>query len=96
MEQSEILNLLQRGEELMADCGFTIEDLLTLLAVRLNIPPFLGDRDQMDGSEVVETQQIASLHIHIERATRHVKEYDILSSAMNASVAASANQIWTV
>jgi len=54
------------GDELMADRGFTIEDLLTPLGVRLNIPPFLGDRDQMDGNEVVETQQIALLRIHIE------------------------------
>ena len=96
VERSGILNLLQRGDELMADRGFTIEDLLTPLGVKLNIPPFLGDRDQMEGSEVVETQQIASLRIHIERAIRRVKEYDILSSVMHASVAASANQIWTV
>ena len=47
----------------MADRGFT---LLTPLGVKLNIPPFLEEQGQMEGSEVVETQQIASLHIHIE------------------------------
>ena len=80
----------------MADRGFTIENLLLPLGVRLNIPPFLGDQEQLEGREVVETQQIASLRIHIERAIRHVKEFDILSGIMHASVAASANQIWTV
>ena len=70
-----ILTLLQKGDGLMADRGFTIEDLLTPLGVRLNIPPFLGGREQMEGSEVVETQQIASLRIHIERAICRVKEY---------------------
>ena len=80
----------------MADRGFTIENLLTPLGVRLNIPPFLDERSQMEGTEVVETQQIASLRIHIERAIRRVKEFDMLSSVMPASVAASANQIWTV
>ena len=50
----------------------------------------------MEGSEVVETQHIASLRIHIERAIRHVKEFDMLSGVMPASVAVSANRIWTV
>ncbi|XP_065904132.1 uncharacterized protein [Dysidea avara] len=96
VERSGFLSQLQRGDEVMADRGFTIEDLLVPLGVKLNIPPFLGNRDQMEGSEVVETQQIASLRIHIERAIRRVKEFDILSGVMSASVAPSANQIWTV
>jgi len=96
VERSGFLSLLQEGDEIMADRGFTIENLLTPLGVRLNIPPFLGERSQMEGTEVVETQQIASLRIHIERAIRRVKEFDMLSSVMPASVAASANQIWTV
>ena len=80
----------------MADCGFTIQDFLTPLGVRLNIPPFLGGREQLAASEVVDTQQIASLRIHVERAIRRVKEYDILANVIPASLASSANQIWTV
>jgi len=71
----------------MADCGFTIEDLLTPLGVGLNIPPFLGGRQQMDAAEVVEMQQIASLRIHVERAIHRVKQYDILAGMMLASLA---------
>ena len=96
VERSGFLSLLQRGDEIMADFGFTIEDLLIPLGVRLNIPPFLGERGQIEENKVVETQQIASLRIHIEWAIRRVKEFDILSVVMPASVAASANQIWTV
>ncbi|XP_065893744.1 uncharacterized protein [Dysidea avara] len=96
VERSGFLNLLQPGDEVMADRGFTIENLLTPLGVGLNIPPFLGSRQQMDAGEVVETQQIASLRIHLERAIWRVKEFDILSGTMPASVAGSANQIWTV
>ena len=104
VKRSGFLSLLQSGDEIMADRGFTIENLLTPLGVRLNIPPLLGQREQMKGTEVVETQQIASLRIHIdihidihiERAIRRAKEFDMLSSVMSASVAASANQIWTV
>ena len=92
VERSGFLSLLQKGDEIMADRGFTIEDLLTPLGVKFNIPPFLGERGQMEGSEVVKTQQIASLCIHIEQAIRHVKEFDMLSGVMPAS----ANQIWKV
>ena len=77
----------------MADRRFTIEDLSLSLGVGLNIPPFLNSRSQLDAGEVVDTQQIASLRIHIECAIRRVKEHDILSGVMPASVACLANQI---
>ena len=44
----------------MADKGFTIEDLLPL-GVSLNIPPFLGQAQQMSPEDVVKTQVIAAL-----------------------------------
>ena len=80
----------------MADRGFTIQELLASLGVGLNIPPFLGHHSQMGGKYVIETQQIASLRIHIERVIRRVKEFDIVTGVMPASLAGSANQIWTV
>ena len=66
----------------MADRGFTIDELLAPLGVSLNTPPTLGRCSQMDGNEVVETQQITSLRIHIERAIRRVKEFDILNGVI--------------
>ena len=96
VERSGFLSLLKRGDEVMADRGFTVNELLAPLGVGLNTPPFLGQRLQMDGTEVVETQQIASLRIHIERAIRRVKEFDILNGVIPASLSGSVNQIWTV
>ena len=57
----------------MADKGFTIEDLLPL-GVYLNIPPFLGKSGQMPADQVVLTQEIASLRIHVERAINKIKK----------------------
>ena len=42
VERSGFLRLLQSGDKVMADRGFTIEDILTPLGVGLNIPPFLS------------------------------------------------------
>ena len=39
--RSGLLGALERGDSVMADRGFDIEEDLTLLGVKLNIPPFL-------------------------------------------------------
>ena len=58
----------------MADKGFTIDDLLPL-GVSLNIPLFLGQSQQMPAEDVVKTQVIASLRIHVERAIYKIKNF---------------------
>ena len=58
----------------MADKGFTIEDVLPL-GVTLNIPPFLGMSDQMSTKDVIKTQEIACLRIHVERTINKVKNF---------------------
>ena len=68
----------------MADKGFTVEDLLPL-GVSLNIPPFLGNKGQMSPEEVVETQSIASLHIHVERGINKIKNFHIWDSIVQGS-----------
>ena len=68
VERSGILDLpFNEGDDEMTDKGFTIEDLLPL-GVSLNIPPFLGQSQQIPAEDVVKTQVIASLRIYIERA----------------------------
>ena len=42
VERSGFLSLLHKGDKVMANRGFTIEDLLLPLGVKLNIPPFLS------------------------------------------------------
>ena len=49
-ERSGFLSLLQKGDEIWANCGFTIEDILLLLGVKLNFAPFFGKQGQMKES----------------------------------------------
>ena len=68
VERSGFLKLpFEQGNSVMADKGLTIEDVLPL-GVSLNIPPSLSMSDQMSAEDVVKTQEIASLRIHVERA----------------------------
>ena len=75
------------GDSVMADKGFTIDDLLPP-GVGLNIPPFLGMQGQMSAEDVVKTQSIASLRVHVERAINKIKNFRIWDGIVN--------QMWTV
>ncbi|XP_056009547.1 uncharacterized protein LOC130046466 [Ostrea edulis] len=82
LEESDILNYLLPGDEIMADRGFTIDDLLFLLKVKLNIPAFTKGKDQLSEEDVTETRRIATVRIHVERAIRRLKVFCILSQVV--------------
>ena len=73
-----------KGDSIMADKGFTIEDIFPL-GISLNTPLFLGMLDQMSAEDVVQTQDIASLRIHVERATNKVKNFSIFEGVIPLS-----------
>ena len=53
-QDSGLFDQLESGDNVMADRGFAIEDILPS-GVTLNIPPFLGQREQLSAEEVEET-----------------------------------------
>ena len=59
VEQSGILQKLEDGNEVMADKGFDIQDILAPLGVKLNIPPFLSAGKQMSSVDRVNIRRIA-------------------------------------
>lgn len=71
-ERSGFLDLpFDDNNSVMADKGFTIQDVLPF-GVSLNIPPLLGSSSQMPAEDVVKTQDIASLRIHVKRAINKI------------------------
>ncbi len=85
----------ESGDSVMADKGFTIEDILPL-GVSLNIPPFLGQNSQMSAEDVVKTQTIASVRIHIERAINKIKNFRIWQGDFPLNLIGVANLMWAV
>jgi len=85
--------LLEVGDEIMADKGFLIQDLLAPLGVRLNIPPFLSSNTQMPVNDALHTRKIAHLRIHVERAIGRAKQYRILQQVLPASMWDSINEL---
>ena len=75
-ERCGLLDLLEPGDSVMADRGFTIADMLDVRGVNLNIPP-MKTRDQFTQNELTTTRRIASLRIHVERAIGRIKSFKI-------------------
>ena len=85
-----------KGDEIMADKGFTIRDLLDEMGVKLNIPIFLEDRPQFSAEQVIINQRISSLRIHVERFISGIKNFHIFDRPLPLSMHGSANQIFTM
>ena len=77
--RSRLLDLLEKEDSVVANCGLNIQDDLTPLDVKVNIPPFLKGKTQ---EELVETHCIASLRLHIECAMERIKNYHIFDRTL--------------
>jgi len=93
-----ILNpqLWEHGDAIMADRGFTIQEYTDNLGIKLIIPSFLNGREQLHENEVIQTQQIASERIHVERMIQRLKCYHIFDGPIQLSMVGTLNQIISV
>ncbi|XP_061186814.1 uncharacterized protein LOC133194932 [Saccostrea echinata] len=81
VEESGYLEYLEHGDDIMADRGFLIRDLLARRSCTLNIPPYSMGR-QLSSRAVTKTRRIASARIHVERAIGRLKTFKILQRTM--------------
>ena len=83
------------NDSVMADKGFTIQDLLPM-GVSFNIPPFLGSSSQMPAEDVVKIQETASLRIHVECAINKIQNFHIWDGVIPLHQLGLANQMRSV
>ncbi len=89
------LDMIEEGDLVMADKGFTIGDLLAKKKAFLNIPPFLRKK-QFSTEEIEETRVIATVRIHVERAIGRVKLFHILDANVPLSLSRTIDSIFRV
>ncbi len=78
-QQSGFLNLLDPGDLILADLGFTVEEDIELHGAKLEIPAFTRGKKQLSQKEVEMSKQLARVRIHAERVIWLLKNrYTIL------------------
>ena len=65
---SQFLDLIDLGDVVLADCGFSIAGDLLQRHARLEIPPPSSGWEQHIADDVNKTKRIANTRIHVERA----------------------------
>ncbi|KAK3106441.1 hypothetical protein FSP39_020167 [Pinctada imbricata] len=97
-QDSGFVDFVEEGDDIMADRGFTIRDLLTDKRATLNIPPFTrkcswGKNKRLNVSEIKQTRKIAKLRIHVERAIQRLKLFKLLGNTIPWSLKPVMNQM---
>lgn len=97
-EHSGFLEFVEEGDDIMADRGFTIRDLVTSKKATLNIPPFTrkcswGKRKRLNVNEIKQTRNIAKLRIHVERAIQRLKLFRLIGNIIPWSLKPVTNQM---
>ncbi|CAL9701495.1 unnamed protein product [Knipowitschia caucasica] len=90
---SGIASLLTPEMEIMVDKGFLVEELVS---GKVHRPAFLSKQAQISEVDVLSTQSIARLRVHVERLIRRVKENKLFDTVIPLSISGSINQIFTV
>jgi len=81
------------GDQIMADKGFNIQDIVGLDDVSVNMPTFLKKGNQFQPKVLARDRQIASKRVHIERHIGLVKTYKITCQPMNLNEASLGSEI---
>lgn len=92
VQHDDLIPKLSAGDVVMADKGFTIEDLLPP-DVGLNVPPRVSTKHQMSSSDFFNTANIASARIVVEMKMEQIKNFQILNSVLPLSEAPLSEQI---
>lgn len=83
--KSGFLNLVERGDLVLADRGFTIEVELATQGATLKIPAFTKGKSQLPAADVDKSRQLANVRIHIERVIGRLRKFNILNTTIPIS-----------
>ena len=92
-QNSRFLDLLENGDQVLADRGFLIREEVANCCAELIIPSFTKGLTQLSKRQVEISRQIARVRIHVERAIRRLKEFAILKDIYPISLIKHADHI---
>lgn len=93
IERCGLIGLLSRGDHVMADKGFDVQDFFAPADVTVNIPTFFRKKNRLTGETVARDRKIASKRVHVERVIGSAKTYRILTQPLTHTEALLASDI---
>ena len=73
VKKSGYMKFIGSGDAVLADKGFTIEELFGLIGAKLITPSSMGKQDQLSQLQVETSRGISNVRIHVERVIGHLK-----------------------
>lgn len=93
IENSNLLKSCSRGDSIMADKGFDIQDMCAPYDVTVNHPAMLKKKNRLSAATVLKDRKIASKRVHIERLIGLAKTFKILAKPLVRSETQLASDI---
>ena len=91
--KSNILELLEPGDVVLADRGFTVRKELKAKGCKLYTPHFLKDKIQFNLVECKDNKKISRHRVHVERAIVRIKNFKFFSHKINILSLHSISQL---
>ena len=92
--RSGIIDKFKRGDSLLADRGFNVQDLLACRDVRVITPSFLKGKSQLTPAERAQSRAITRDRIHVERVIGLLKTYTFLNGQIDAGYVPVLSEIF--
>ena len=86
-QESGFLHLIEPGDVILADRGFTTADDLAVYGAKLELPAFTRGKTQLSQRDVEYSKQLSTVRIHVERVIGHLKsKYRILKGPLSITL----------
>ena len=95
-EQSGLLTHLVRGTSIMIDKGFLIDERCSEYHVKLIRPVFLRGTNQFSATDALETADITSARVHVEKLIQTLKVFEILGTKIALCLVPKCEKIMTI
>ncbi|KAF4525177.1 hypothetical protein B566_EDAN013411 [Ephemera danica] len=77
--KSGLLKLLKPYDVVLADKGFLVQDELIKMKVKFVMPSFKSSESQLTSAEVMHSQNVSNLRIHVERVIGPIRNFKMLN-----------------
>ena len=86
-QECGIMKHIREDDVILADRGFTVQDLLNPLQTDVKIPSFLKGRSSLSAAAELSMRNIAKARIHVEWFNERVKQFRIVGKKIPAPFA---------